>query len=65
AVCCTCVRTCPYEIPYIGEDAYSVIDPSRCMGCGACVTECPGKAITLQNFTDQQLFSEIDALLSA
>ena len=65
AVCCTCVRTCPYEIPYIGEDAYSVIDPSRCMGCGACVTECPGKAITLQNLTDQQLFSEIDALLSA
>ncbi len=65
AVCCTCVRTCPYEVPYIGEDAYSVIDPARCMGCGACVTECPGKAITLQNFTDQQLLSEIDALLSA
>ncbi len=65
AVCCTCVRTCPYEVPFIGEDAYSVIDPARCMGCGACVTECPGKAITLQNFTDQQLLNQIDALLSA
>ncbi len=65
AVCCTCVRTCPYEVPYIGEDAYSVIDPARCMGCGACVTECPGKAITLQNFTDEQLFNQIDMLLFA
>ena len=65
AVCCTCVRTCPYEVPYIGEDAYSVIDPVRCMGCGACVTECPGKAITLQNFSDKQVFAQIDALLSA
>lgn len=65
AACCTCVRTCPYGIPFIGEERVSEIDPARCTGCGACVTECPGKAISLQNFTDKQIISQIDALLMA
>ncbi len=62
AVCLTCVRTCPYEIPYIHEDGYAVIDPSECHGCGACVGECPGKAIKLNHFTDQQIVAKTDAL---
>jgi heterodisulfide reductase subunit A-like polyferredoxin len=63
AVCLTCVRTCPFEVPYIGEDGYAVIDPAGCRGCGACVAECPGKAISLQHFTDKQLIAKTDALL--
>ncbi|MFH2092958.1 MAG: FAD-dependent oxidoreductase [Pseudomonadota bacterium] len=62
AVCLTCVRTCPYDIPYIHEDGYAVIDPSECHGCGACVGECPGKAIKLNHFTDQQIIAKTDAL---
>jgi heterodisulfide reductase subunit A-like polyferredoxin len=63
AVCLTCVRTCPYEVPYIGEEGAAVIDPAGCRGCGACVAECPGKAISLQHFTDKQLIAKCDALL--
>jgi heterodisulfide reductase subunit A-like polyferredoxin len=63
AVCLTCVRTCPYEVPYIGEEGAAVIDPAGCRGCGACVAECPGKAISLQHFTDRQLIAKCDALL--
>jgi heterodisulfide reductase subunit A-like polyferredoxin len=62
AACLTCVRTCPYNVPYIGEQGYAVIDPAGCQGCGACVAECPGKAITLQHFTDQQIIAKTDAL---
>lgn len=62
AVCLTCVRTCPYEIPYIHEDGYARIDASECHGCGACVAECPGKAIKLNHFTDQQIMAKTDAL---
>ena len=62
AVCLTCVRTCPYHVPYIGEEGYAVIDPAGCQGCGACVAECPGKAITLQHFTDAQILAKTDAL---
>jgi heterodisulfide reductase subunit A len=64
AVCLTCVRTCPYGVPYIGEEGAAVIDPAGCRGCGACVAECPGKAISLQHFTDRQLIAKCDALLS-
>ncbi|MEW6079675.1 MAG: NAD(P)-binding protein [Thermodesulfobacteriota bacterium] len=62
AVCLTCVRTCPYEIPYIHEDGYAVIEPFECHGCGACVAECPGKAISLKHFTDEQIRAKTHAL---
>ncbi len=62
AVCLTCVRTCPYSIPYIHEDGYAKIDASECHGCGACVAECPGKAIKLNHFTDKQIIAKTDAL---
>ena len=62
AVCLTCVRTCPYGIPYIHEDGYAVIEPYECHGCGACAAECPGKAITLKHYTDEQIMAKTDAL---
>ena len=62
AVCLTCVRACPYNIPEVKEHSYAVIEPAECHGCGICVSECPGKAISLQHFTDQQLMAKTDAL---
>lgn len=62
AVCLTCVRTCPYNIPYIHKDGYAQIEPAECHGCGACVAECPGKAIKLNHFTDEQIIAKTDAL---
>jgi heterodisulfide reductase subunit A-like polyferredoxin len=62
AVCLTCVRGCPYDIPYIHDDGYAKIDASECHGCGACVGECPGKAIKLNHFTDEQIIAKTDAL---
>jgi heterodisulfide reductase subunit A-like polyferredoxin len=63
AVCLTCVRTCPYNVPvidYANDTAY--IDPAKCQGCGVCVSECPGKAITLKHFTDAQIIAQEMAL---
>ncbi|MCP4668603.1 MAG: FAD-dependent oxidoreductase, partial [Deltaproteobacteria bacterium] len=34
AVCVTCVRTCPYGAPSIGDEGHAVIDPAECRGCG-------------------------------
>jgi heterodisulfide reductase subunit A len=65
AACLTCVRTCPYDAPHIGEEGYAKIDPAACRGCGACVAECPGKAITLRHFTDEQIMAKTDALFLA
>ena len=62
AVCVTCVRTCPYHIPYIGDEGHAVIEAAECHGCGCCVSECPGKAIQLKHFTDEQLIAKTAAL---
>jgi len=62
AVCLICVRACPYNVPVIHEDGYSVIDSGRCQGCGNCVAECPQKAIELQHYTDHQILEKSHAL---
>ncbi len=65
AVCLTCVRTCPFGTPYIGQDeGYAIIPPAMCHGCGACASECPGKAITLQHTTDRQIRAKTEALFN-
>jgi heterodisulfide reductase subunit A len=63
AVCLTCVRTCPFTVPFIDytvDAAY--IDPVKCQGCGVCVSECPAKAISMENFTDAQIIAQETAL---
>ena len=63
AVCLTCVRTCPFNVPvidYTADAAY--IDPAKCQGCGICPSECPAKAITLKNFSDSQIIAQETAL---
>ena len=57
SVCLTCVRTCPYGVPRI-KDGAAYIEVASCYGCGACVAECPGKAISLAHFTDSQILAK-------
>ncbi len=64
AVCLTCVRTCPFGVPYIEsvqEAAY--IDPSLCQGCGMCVSECPGKAIMFKKLSDDHIIAMTKTLV--
>ncbi len=62
SVCLTCVRTCPYNVPKI-KDGKAYIEVASCYGCGACAAECPGKAITLQHFTDAQILAKEKAAM--
>jgi len=39
------------------------IEVAMCQGCGICASECPGKAIKLQHFTDEQIMAKCDVLL--
>ena len=58
AVCLTCVRACPYDVPVINEESTAYIDPAKCHGCGICAADCPGKAIELAHFTDNQILAK-------
>jgi heterodisulfide reductase subunit A len=35
-----------------------------CKGCGTCVAACPAGAITGSGFTDQQVYAELEGVLS-
>jgi len=65
AACLTCVRVCAYSVPAINRDGVAEINPVQCHGCGTCAAECPGKAITLQHYSDDQLMAKMSALFVA
>jgi len=63
SACLTCVRTCPYEAPFIGKASKVEIRKQLCQGCGMCVGICPSKAIDLLHFTDDQITEQSRVLL--
>jgi heterodisulfide reductase subunit A len=60
--CLACVRSCPFDAPFINSEGVSEIPPAKCRGCGICAAECPARAITLKHSTDDQIMACIDAL---
>jgi heterodisulfide reductase subunit A-like polyferredoxin len=62
AACMTCVRTCPYSVPYINEYGVSQIDSARCRGCGMCASECPAQAISVHHYLDEQIEAKVQGL---
>jgi heterodisulfide reductase subunit A2 len=64
AVCLCCVRACPYGVPIIDDETDSAyINPAECQGCGICASECPGKAIQLQHYSDDQIGAMTEVLI--
>ncbi len=64
AACLTCVRACPYSVPFINDDGVAEIEAVQCQGCGICASECPAKAIQLQHYTDQQVREKVRGLFA-
>jgi heterodisulfide reductase subunit A len=64
--CELCIEMCPYGAPelYDGDKGSKVrIIEALCHGCGTCVAACPQKAIMANQFTDEQVTSEIVSAL--
>jgi len=63
--CRICKNACPYEaIKFDPVTLTSIVNDSLCKGCGTCVGGCPSGAIEGNCFTDDQVMSEIEALMS-
>ncbi len=65
--CGLCARVCPYNAivpPSKKDGVYPQVIEAACAGCGACSAECRFDAITMRHFNDEQIFSQVDALLS-
>ncbi len=69
-VCLTCYRCCPHGAITIehGEQYENLylsaaqMNPLACKRCGICAAECPGKAIQLPDYTDNQILAQLEAM---
>jgi heterodisulfide reductase subunit A-like polyferredoxin len=62
--CETCITICPYGAPSKNPETGNVeINDVTCKGCGTCVASCPERAIVLPFFNDEQLLSQLKALI--
>jgi formate dehydrogenase beta subunit len=58
ATCLTCLRVCPYHVPYLDQKGNIQIPVEQCQACGICVVECPARAIVLRKPADRRQISE-------
>jgi len=63
--CKSCIPLCPYKaIAFDEASKKAVINEALCTGCGTCVASCPSGSISQNLFEDDQIFSEIEEVLS-
>ncbi|MFC1945177.1 FAD-dependent oxidoreductase [Chloroflexota bacterium] len=58
ATCLTCLRVCPYHVPYLDDNDTIQIPISQCQACGICVAECPAKVIAMRKSADRHSIDE-------
>jgi heterodisulfide reductase subunit A len=64
--CGACISACTYgalEFRDTKQGKKAVVNPVLCKGDGLCNAKCPTGAISLKHFTDEELLSEIDAVV--
>ncbi len=44
-----CVKACPSNTLYKGENGFTYVNEKNCIGCGYCTQVCPYDAVTLRN----------------
>ena len=63
--CGICAEVCPYNAITVDKKRKlpAHVATAACAGCGTCAAECPFGAITMHHFTDDQIISQVDAML--
>jgi len=66
--CGACVAVCAYgalDLRDTKQGKKVLVNPVLCKGDGLCNSKCPTRAISLKHYTDEELLSEIDAMVPA
>ncbi len=64
--CARCVEACPYGAMGMKVSEFKVlaeVNQLQCKGCGKCAVACPSRAISIFNFTNDQIIAQIDEAL--
>ncbi|MDX9871519.1 MAG: CoB--CoM heterodisulfide reductase iron-sulfur subunit A family protein [Clostridia bacterium] len=62
--CRLCEKLCPYgALEFCHDQKIMEVESAKCKGCGTCAAACPAGAIKQQQFSADQVFAEIEALL--
>ncbi|MFB0501652.1 MAG: 4Fe-4S binding protein [Candidatus Bathyarchaeia archaeon] len=61
--CGVCVALCPYSAIKKDETGIARVTEVACKGCGTCAASCPARAITVLQFTDEQIRAQALAAL--
>jgi ferredoxin len=59
--CLTCVRCCPFLVPYMAEQA--VFPEETCIACGFCASQCPAYAIKIRRLQPEALKRRLGEIL--
>jgi heterodisulfide reductase subunit A len=62
--CEICIDLCPYKAIFKDEEEKVVVRKVLCKGCGVCGSSCPKTAIKIKHFTNEQILSQVEALMS-
>ncbi len=63
--CKTCIPMCPYSaISFLEDKKKAEINEVLCKGCGTCVAACPSGSIRQNLFEDEEIFEEIEGVLT-
>lgn len=66
--CGACITVCSYgaiDFHRTPKGKKAVVNPVLCKGDGLCNTVCATSAISLKHYTDEEIFSQIDAVVPA
>ncbi len=63
--CRSCEMICAYEaLSFDEKKRVMVVNEALCKGCGSCSTICLSGAMSVSHYRDQQVFAQIEGLLS-
>jgi heterodisulfide reductase subunit A len=66
--CGACITACTYgaiQFHDTPKGKKAIVNPVLCKGDGLCNAKCPTNAIVLKHFTNEALFGQIDAAVTA